>query len=215
MADDTAHPRQLQFIMHNKAPMWNENSQVYQLDFGGRVTQESAKNFQIEFLNKQVRRPVPRVRRRQRRSAKRLRAARVGHPPRGRACVLPTRRCAGGRASQSGAGRAFTTRTRVAGDAVRTHRRQRLHAGLPVPVLGPAGVRRGFGQHHPEAEVRWREVRMQCCPAPTRAKVIVIDQPLTRMSFYSFLSCSSLSIRRVPFPPYGSIRGGRIDNDLT
>jgi len=40
--------------MHNKAPMWNENSQVYQLDFGGRVTQESAKNFQIEFRNKQV-----------------------------------------------------------------------------------------------------------------------------------------------------------------
>lgn len=53
-ADDPTHPRQLQFIMHNKAPMWNENSQVYQLDFGGRVTQESAKNFQIEFLNKQV-----------------------------------------------------------------------------------------------------------------------------------------------------------------
>lgn len=40
--------------MHNKAPMWNENSQVYQLDFGGRVTQESAKNFQIEFRGKQV-----------------------------------------------------------------------------------------------------------------------------------------------------------------
>jgi tubby-related protein 4 len=34
--------------------MWNENSQVYQLDFGGRVTQESAKNFQIEFRGKQV-----------------------------------------------------------------------------------------------------------------------------------------------------------------
>lgn len=41
--------------MHNKAPMWNENSQVYQLDFGGRVTQESAKNFQIEYHGKQVR----------------------------------------------------------------------------------------------------------------------------------------------------------------
>lgn len=40
--------------MHNKAPMWNENSQVYQLDFGGRVTQESAKNFQIEYHGKQV-----------------------------------------------------------------------------------------------------------------------------------------------------------------
>lgn len=41
--------------MHNKAPLWNEGSQVYQLDFGGRVTQESAKNFQIEHLGKQVR----------------------------------------------------------------------------------------------------------------------------------------------------------------
>lgn len=44
-----------QLVMHNKAPMWNENSQVYQLDFGGRVTQESAKNFQIEYHGKQVR----------------------------------------------------------------------------------------------------------------------------------------------------------------
>lgn len=41
-------------MMHNKAPMWNESSQVYQLDFGGRVTQESAKNFQIEFKGRQV-----------------------------------------------------------------------------------------------------------------------------------------------------------------
>jgi hypothetical protein len=47
-------PHQREFVMHNKAPMWNENSQVYQLDFAGRVTQESAKNFQIEFRGKQV-----------------------------------------------------------------------------------------------------------------------------------------------------------------
>lgn len=49
-----AAPLRREFVMHNKAPMWNENSQVYQLDFGGRVTQESAKNFQIEFRGKQV-----------------------------------------------------------------------------------------------------------------------------------------------------------------
>ncbi len=42
------------FVMHNKAPLWNENTQVYQLDFGGRVTQESAKNFQVELHQKQV-----------------------------------------------------------------------------------------------------------------------------------------------------------------
>ncbi len=67
-------------VLRNKAPMWNETSQVgkdtfssslifstfstthtsfpllqvYQLDFGGRVTQESAKNFQIEYKDKQV-----------------------------------------------------------------------------------------------------------------------------------------------------------------
>ena len=41
-------------ILYNKSPMWNENSQVYQLDFGGRVTQESAKNFQIEHKDIQV-----------------------------------------------------------------------------------------------------------------------------------------------------------------
>jgi hypothetical protein len=44
-----------ELVMHNKAPLWNESSQVYQLDFGGRVTQESAKNFQIEYLGQQVR----------------------------------------------------------------------------------------------------------------------------------------------------------------
>ncbi|KAK4336865.1 hypothetical protein RND71_044021 [Anisodus tanguticus] len=43
-----------ELIMYNKAPIWNELSHVYQLDFGGRVTQESAKNFQIEFEDKQV-----------------------------------------------------------------------------------------------------------------------------------------------------------------
>lgn len=43
-----------QFASHNKASLWNENSQVYQLDFGGRVSQESAKNFQIEFRSRQV-----------------------------------------------------------------------------------------------------------------------------------------------------------------
>ncbi|XP_053946461.1 tubby-related protein 4 isoform X2 [Anastrepha ludens] len=47
-------PVRREFVMHNKAPMWNELNQVYQLDFGGRVTQESAKNFQIEFRGKQV-----------------------------------------------------------------------------------------------------------------------------------------------------------------
>lgn len=43
-----------QYRLRNKAPLWNEVSQVYQLDFGGRVTQESAKNFQIEYQDKQV-----------------------------------------------------------------------------------------------------------------------------------------------------------------
>ncbi|KAI1724833.1 tub family domain-containing protein [Ditylenchus destructor] len=45
-------PRML--VMTNKTPFWNEQSQVYQLDFNGRVTQESAKNFQIEYQSRQV-----------------------------------------------------------------------------------------------------------------------------------------------------------------
>lgn len=43
-----------QFVMQNKAPIWNDLTQVYQLDFGGRVTQESAKNFQVEYNGIQV-----------------------------------------------------------------------------------------------------------------------------------------------------------------
>lgn len=38
-----------EFKLNNRAPIWNESSQIYQLDFGGRVTQESAKNLQIDF----------------------------------------------------------------------------------------------------------------------------------------------------------------------
>ncbi|XP_035438770.2 tubby-related protein 4 isoform X1 [Spodoptera frugiperda] len=53
-SDSRNNSARRQLVMHNKAPMWNENSQVYQLDFGGRVTQESAKNFQIEYHGKQV-----------------------------------------------------------------------------------------------------------------------------------------------------------------
>ena len=47
-------PIRKSLVLHNKSPMWNEASQVYQLDFGGRVTQESAKNFQIEYKGRQV-----------------------------------------------------------------------------------------------------------------------------------------------------------------
>lgn len=49
-----SEPNRRRLVLHNKSPMWNEASQVYQLDFGGRVTQESAKNFQIEYKGKQV-----------------------------------------------------------------------------------------------------------------------------------------------------------------
>jgi tubby-related protein 4 len=41
-------------LIDHVSRLWNEQSQVYQLDFGGRVTLESAKNFQIEFRGKQV-----------------------------------------------------------------------------------------------------------------------------------------------------------------
>ena len=33
--------------LHNKTPTWNEDTQSYVLNFHGRVTQASVKNFQI------------------------------------------------------------------------------------------------------------------------------------------------------------------------
>ncbi len=33
--------------LHNKSPVWNEDSQSYVLNFHGRVTQASVKNFQV------------------------------------------------------------------------------------------------------------------------------------------------------------------------
>ena len=41
-------------IIHSKTPTWNEQHMIYQLDFGGRVTTKSAKNFQLEMGTDQV-----------------------------------------------------------------------------------------------------------------------------------------------------------------
>ncbi len=40
--------------IHSKTPTWNEQHMIYQLDFGGRVTTKSAKNFQLELSSDQV-----------------------------------------------------------------------------------------------------------------------------------------------------------------
>jgi hypothetical protein len=37
--------------LHNKTPIWNEDTQSYVLNFHGRVTQASVKNFQIVHSN--------------------------------------------------------------------------------------------------------------------------------------------------------------------
>ena len=37
--------------LHNKTPVWNEETQSYVLNFHGRVTQASVKNFQIVHSN--------------------------------------------------------------------------------------------------------------------------------------------------------------------
>ena len=42
-------------ILNSKTPTWNDQHMIYQLDFGGRVTTKSAKNFQLEYGDKQVR----------------------------------------------------------------------------------------------------------------------------------------------------------------
>ena len=36
-----------EIILHNKKPIWNEESQSYVLNFNGRVSQASIKNFQL------------------------------------------------------------------------------------------------------------------------------------------------------------------------
>jgi hypothetical protein len=52
---DEAKPKaNRQFVLHNKQPFWNDTRREYGLDFGGRVTHYSAKNFQIEYCGKQV-----------------------------------------------------------------------------------------------------------------------------------------------------------------
>ena len=43
-----------QVVIHSKTPTWNEQHMIYQLDFGGRVTTKSAKNFQLEIGSEQV-----------------------------------------------------------------------------------------------------------------------------------------------------------------
>ena len=40
--------------INSKTPTWNEQHMIYQLDFGGRVTTKSAKNFQLELDSDQV-----------------------------------------------------------------------------------------------------------------------------------------------------------------
>ena len=35
-------------LLHSKEPEWNDEFQIYELDFGGRVSRDSIKNFQIE-----------------------------------------------------------------------------------------------------------------------------------------------------------------------
>lgn len=45
--------------LHNKSPVWNDDTQSYVLNFHGRVTQASVKNFQI--VHESDRKPAGRV----------------------------------------------------------------------------------------------------------------------------------------------------------
>lgn len=47
--------------LHNKAPVWNDDTQSYVLNFHGRVTQASVKNFQIVHDNDREYPPLPTV----------------------------------------------------------------------------------------------------------------------------------------------------------
>jgi hypothetical protein len=60
IASSSSHPpmptvsSETPVIIHSKTPTWNEQHMIYQLDFGGRVTTKSAKNFQLEMGTDQV-----------------------------------------------------------------------------------------------------------------------------------------------------------------
>ena len=41
-------------ILQSKRPHWNENTSVYELDFGGRINRDSVKNFQLEHNDEMV-----------------------------------------------------------------------------------------------------------------------------------------------------------------
>lgn len=41
-------------VLNSKKPQWNSTFGIFELDFGGRINRDSAKNFQIEHENKVV-----------------------------------------------------------------------------------------------------------------------------------------------------------------
>lgn len=54
ISSHTAPSNEVPVVIHSKTPTWNEQHMIYQLDFGGRVTTKSAKNFQLEMGTEQV-----------------------------------------------------------------------------------------------------------------------------------------------------------------
>ena len=119
----SVEPTRRRLVLHNKSPMWNEASQVYQLDFGGRVTQESAKNFQIEYKGKQVNVFSKSFFRWKYKNRKRF-------------------------VKQF----AFNSNS-IPGDAIWKNWQQRVHTGLPIPIYCCSSFCRGASKCNSKAEM--------------------------------------------------------------
>lgn len=164
--------RREELRMHNKAPMWNESSQVYQLDFGGRVTQESAKNFQIEFRGKQVCTMKIETQSRKKMCWNIRVLWNFRHPYRWH---LRDWRC--------------IKMCLMLGNAVWKNRRKRLHPGFSISVQCTAGLRRGTCKCNTAAQVTFTLqyfIRYMYGPGYDWPRTNFSNKPINVNSLYAF-----------------------------
>ena len=111
-------------ILKNKPPKWNDQVGAYVLNFNGRVTRASVKNFQLCDLQRDRARPP----------------ASRSVPP-SLALVLPrSRPLVRSLSASRRVSRCVRVRSRHGGDAVWSRRQRRVHDGLSVSAVRAAGL---------------------------------------------------------------------------
>ena len=182
-------------ILKNKPPKWNDQVGAYVLNFNGRVTRASVKNFQLCDL-KEERKPRNRA---QPRATARARARTPTRTPRARPRPrprprTPTRTHAHAWACPRAHAERFCTalsltarclpRSRYGHHAVRSRGQGRLHNGLPAPALRAASFR-----HRPVV------IRLQDCLRVTRGTESRAQAASTRCVRHSVVrSCEGLAM---------------------